>query len=370
MKSPIAVCLSGGIDSMAAAWLLKNRGLPIIGVHFLTGLGPAAAETVKGRPKQPETTAQATRIAADRFAGLSSRLGIPIKVIDCTKAFNSVVVDYFVSTYKAGQTPNPCMVCNPMIKFGFVFDQARKWGATRLATGHYARVLEGKEQRFHLLRGMDSKKDQSYFLARLTQAQLAKTVFPLGDFTKTRIVDMMGRIGLSPLTNEESQDICFIGRGGYVDFLASRLDTGEESRLRPGPIEDVRGNHLGTHKGLHRYTVGQRRGINCPGPEPYYVVRLEPRHNRLVVGRKADLLSRRCRVIDINWIQPPPSAPMRVRARVRYRHTAAAAELTPIDAQTALVSFDYPQSALTPGQGAVFYLHDEVLGGGWISRDK
>jgi tRNA-specific 2-thiouridylase len=273
------------------------------------------------------------------------------------------VVDYFIRTYQAGQTPNPCMVCNFRIKFGTVLDFAHKRGASVLATGHYAGIRKDYRGRFHLLKGVDPKKEQSYFLALMKQKQLARTLFPLGKMTKAEVVDLVHKKGLEPVRKKESQDVCFIRNKNYGEFLA--LQKGFEAK--PGRIVDVNGNLLGHHKGLHLFTIGQRRGINRPSSEPYYVVSMDPEKNLLTVGFKEDLLSVECRVNNINWINEKPNIPIDVHTRVRYRHIAAASTLFPVNDKTARIQFEKPQSAITPGQCAVFYRDNEVLGGGWIA---
>jgi len=257
------------------------------------------------------------------------------------------------------------VVCNPSIKFGVLLRFAQGLGAECLATGHYAMVRQDSLGRYRLLKGVDTRKDQSYFLARLSQAQLAKTRFPLGALTKVAVREIAARRGLKPAALQESQDVCFIKAGSsYSQFIA-----GLSNRLsEPGLIETTGGEIIGEHQGLHAFTVGQRRGINCPAAAPYYVVRLDTARNRLVVGLKKDLLTAECGVTRINWICPAPQAPLRVQARVRYRTRETPATLTPLSEDSARVRFDSPQPAVTPGQAAVFYDGDEVLGGGFISK--
>jgi tRNA-specific 2-thiouridylase len=254
------------------------------------------------------------------------------------------------------------MHCNPTIKFGTIFAHAQKMGAQKLATGHYARVQRDPNGHYHLLKGLDPKKDQSYFLARLTRQQLANACFPLGEMKKSDIKQMAAQKGLYPVTRAESQDVCFIKDEAYAEFLAKQ--TGFDPQ--PGLIENVNGQVIGEHRGLHLFTIGQRRGINCPAAEPYYVVRLDAAGNRLIVGSKNDLLSTECRVTDINWIGEEPIVPMEIHTRVRYRTQEVASTVIPQDNHTAIVKFKIPQPAVSPGQGAVFYRGDEVLGAGWI----
>jgi tRNA-specific 2-thiouridylase len=355
MKQVTAIAVSGGIDSLMAAHLLKEKGHDVIGIHFVTGYEGSISENDPGDDL----------FRSHKIYSISDQLKIDIELIDCGIEFKKNVVDYFIETYQAGQTPNPCMVCNPLIKFGTVFDFARKLGASTLATGHYARITEDRIGKFHLYKGVDSKKDQSYFLARLTQRHLAGARFPLGTMKKTDVIRLASQKGFKPVTSGESQDVCFIKGQNYGDFLARH----QGFEPKPGLIKDVRGKILGEHKGLHLFTIGQRRGINCPATEPYYVIRMDTRKNLLTVGFKKDLFVSWCRVGDINWIQEAPSRPLEVHTRVRYRHAAAASRLTPVDEKTAVVRFEKPQEAVTPGQCAVFYKGDEVLGGGWISSE-
>ena len=359
-----AIALSGGVDSLVAAYVLKQQGHNLIGIHFITGY-----ETDHGDEKSvfPKTAiSPSTPAKKDAFyltSQLSDRLGIDVKPLDCRIDFKNKVVDYFTRTYQCGQTPNPCMVCNSTIKFGTVLDYSRKLGASKIATGHYAGTTRDNQGRFHLIKGVDTKKEQSYFLALMSQKQLAHTLFPLGNMTKSDVIKLADKNGLEPVKKEESQDVCFIRNKNYGDFLA--LQQGFEPK--PGRIVDVNGNPLGRHKGLHLFTIGQRRGINRPCSEPYYVVSMDPGQNLLTVGFKKDLLSFECRVNNINWINQKPNSPISVHTRVRYRHNAAASKLFPVNEKTAKVRFEKPQSAITPGQCAVFYRDDEVLGGGWIA---
>jgi tRNA-uridine 2-sulfurtransferase len=346
MKPLMAVALSGGIDSLIAAKLLIREGHPVVGIHFLTGY-----ET-PDEPSPRELTEQ-----------MSARLGIDVFLMDAVQPFKQTVVRYFTRTYLSGLTPNPCMVCNPLIKFGTVLDYARSLGASYLATGHYARMILDVNGIWRLFKGIDSIKDQSYFLSRMTQAQLAHACFPLGGMTKTRVVQLAKDLNLEPVHRGESQDICFIKGRTYGEFLMH-----QEGFVSPsGPIVTVAGNIIGEHPGLHLFTIGQRRGINCPAAQPYYVVRLDRKANTLVVGFKSDLLASSFKACDINWIAGPPQYPARVYTRVRYRSQAIGSTLYPA-ADGVDVVFDAPQLSITPGQGAVFYREDdEVIGGGWIS---
>ena len=353
----VAVALSGGVDSLVAAHLLQQQGNTLIGLHFVTGFESAQDSP---RSTRAESAGHAPGLQG-RMPELSRQLGIDVEIVDCSREFGRQVVDYFTDTYAAGRTPSPCLVCNPAIKFGVLLDHARRRGAQYLATGHYARLAAGSDGRMHLYRGRDAAKDQSYFLARLSQMQLKQALFPLGGLTKKAVKALAQRRGLHPVTAGESQDVCFIRNQGYAAFLARR-----GAVFRRGIIQTVNGRVIGEHDGLQRFTVGQRRGIDCPAPEPYYVVRIDPGENRLVVGRRGDLYASGCRVTGINWIADIPRRPLRCRVKIRYRHRAAACRVEPLGSGSARICFEAPQAAVAPGQGAVFYNGDEVLGGGWI----
>ena len=353
----IGLALSGGIDSLVTGALLQEQGHPVVGIHFLTGF-----ETDAAFRRLIQRTGNRIAAARERLRPLREQLDIPLTVVDVSKSFARIVVRYFTETYRSGRTPNPCLICNPAIKFDLILSKAIDLGATRLATGHYARVTEDSLGRCHLYRGSDRGKDQSYFLSLLSQKQLSRAVFPLGEWTKEGVRRWTSKKNLRPILSEESQDVCFIKNTGYADFLQNR----EGFESSPGLIEDLDGNILGEHQGLHGFTVGQRRGINCPAPAPYYVIRLDRERNRLIVGQKADTLSSGCRVEQINWICPPDDDTLTVHTRVRYRHNAAASKLCILGETRAEVLFTAPQSAVTPGQGAVFYRDNEVIGGGII----
>ncbi len=360
MQNCTAVALSGGIDSLVSAALLKEQGRRLIGVHFLngyeTGMAPGSG------PYTDASIASALEHAQRTMLPLGEQLGIPIYIIDLRAEFQSLVVNYFISTYQSGKTPNPCIVCNPSIKFDILLKKAASWGANRVATGHYARIETAADGGKRLFSGKDKRKDQSYFLARLNQTQLAVAEFPLGQMNKEQTRRIARQRGLIPVCAQESQDVCFIKDGAYGDFLAN------QPGFHPleGPIEDINGQVLGRHKGLHRYTIGQRRGLNCPSSEPFYVVRMDQKRRSLVVGRKNDLFTDTCQVNQINWISGPPDRPIQVMTRVRYRHKAVPSTLIPLDSTRAQICFENPEAAVTPGQGAVFYQAEEVLGGGWI----
>ena len=363
-KAKTAVLLSGGVDSLVAAYLLKQQGHDVVGIHFVTGRETPNPEQASAPSSGDNPAANAA--AARTAAALADQLEIPIEIMDCSKEFQSHVVDYFTRTYAVGKTPNPCLVCNPTIKFGTAFAFARSLGAEKLATGHYARTRFDQQGFCHLLRGKDRTKDQSYFLARLSQDKLSRAVFPLGDMNKQETVKLARQSNLEPISPQESQDVCFIHDNRYSDFLLRQPGF----NARPGPIKDPAGNIIGQHPGLPYFTIGQRRGINCPAREAYFVIDIDPETNCLTVGFKQDTLAEECKVDNINWICGAPDTPVDVKTKIRYRHEAAASLLVPIGENQAQVNFQSPQSAITPGQGAVFYNQEEVLGGGFITEAR
>jgi tRNA-specific 2-thiouridylase len=358
-----AVLLSGGVDSLVTAGILKKQGIPIFGIHFYTGYESADDKCAEAGLQSDASDNSSHHAALERADFLRQQLDIPIEVLDVRSAFRSRVVEYFIQSYQAGRTPNPCVICNPMIKFGACLSLAREMGASHLATGHYAQIREDRQAKCHLYRAKDLNKDQSYFLARMNQAMLARALFPLGPYTKTETKSLARQLGLTPVNPLESQDVCFIPNSSYAEFLE------KQPSFKPaeGPIETIDGDVIGRHQGLHRYTIGQRRGINIPAAEPYYVIRMDASQNRLVVGPKSAVFEDTCNVFNIQWINGSPPQNVHVDTRIRYRHRAAPSRLTLINNTKAQIHFETPQSAVTPGQAAVFYLRDEVLGGGWIA---
>nr|WP_321396582.1 tRNA 2-thiouridine(34) synthase MnmA [uncultured Desulfobacter sp.] len=343
----VAVALSGGIDSLVAGFLVKQRFKNVFGIHFTTGYE-------KSLPN---------------VSALTSVFGFPVHTIDLSQEFETRVVDYFVSTYMAGQTPNPCLVCNMQIKFKVLFDQAQKRGANLLATGHYATVVNSYTPGRHetgqawLERGTDRNKDQSYFLSMLSPNILENVIFPLAGFTKSRVREFAGQHNLVPIVPNESQDICFLPDKNHGAFIINKTKT----RPQPGPVVDSQGTILGTHQGLHTYTVGQRKGINIPGPAPYYVRKIDMNTNTLHVCFKSELSQKRMTVEQMIWNYPEKENINNLTVKIRYGHTAAPAGLEWDDNTHGIVTFDTPQNAITPGQAAVFYQDNRVLGAGLIS---
>jgi tRNA-specific 2-thiouridylase len=368
MKPTIAVAISGGIDSLITAFILKKIYKNVIGLHFLNGFEPPAfhfTELEDAYDAENNPSFSVSELPSTHpLIHIKNQLDIPIKIVDCRQYFKQTVVDYFVQSYRLGLTPNPCMICNPIIKFGIIFDLSRQMGASHFATGHYVRIIE-KEKNIHLLqKGKDPLKDQSYFLALLPKKVLPFVRFPLGDMTKQNVIEIAEQNKLTPISNKESQDVCFIQNNNYADFMASQ----DGISSSPGLITDINGNKIGTHHGLHQFTIGQRRGINCPASEPYYVLKIDKTQNRLIVGYKEDLYKTALTIKNINWFIPKPESPLNVFVKIRYQHQAAEATLIP-ENDSAIIQFKTPQSAITPGQGAVCYVNDAVIAGGWIDNE-
>jgi tRNA-specific 2-thiouridylase len=353
----VAVGLSGGVDSATAAALLKQDGYEVIGVSMKIWDGrPLPAETARHAcygPGEAEDIADAARIARV--------LGIPFHVLDLTAAYQAEIIDHCSRQYLAGLTPNPCVRCNRRVKFDRIPALLRAQGVPvdYFATGHYARVsYDASRSRFLLKKGRDPDKDQSYFLYLLGQEQLATTLFPLGGFRKEEIRRRAGELGLPVAAKPESQD--FVAGGYHALFGGAD---------RPGPILDERGTVLGQHRGIHRYTIGQRRGLNLAAGTPIYVVEIDRARNALIVGPVDRLYSTGLHARDMNWIAfDALAAPMRAGARIRYRHAECGAVVAPRDDGAVVVHFETPQRAVTPGQAVVFYDGDTVLGGGTIER--
>jgi tRNA-specific 2-thiouridylase len=301
---------------------------------------------------------------------MADRWQLPLRIIELRADFERDVIAPFVHAYRRGLTPNPCVLCNARVKFGRLLAEARRLGAERLATGHYARIVapDASSPRYRLYRGRDRKKDQSYFLHALTQEQLGAALFPLGNTLKEDVLEWALEEGQVAAIPTESQEICFIPAGHYREFMAERQG-GTLSR-RSGPIVDGEGREIGRHHGIFAYTIGQRRGLGIASTEPYYVTDLDPDAHSVRVGRRADLYRSEFQVAAVNWLSiAPPQQPISCQVRIRNQHREAAAVVTPQPASRARVRFADPQRAVTPGQSAVFYRRGMVLGGGVIMRN-
>jgi tRNA-specific 2-thiouridylase len=303
---------------------------------------------------------------------VAEELGFPFYVLNLEREFERDVVQPFVTSYLSGETPIPCIACNSRLKFASLDRLAESLGCDKVATGHYARVEFDEESgRYRLLRGRNPAKDQSYFLWELTQAQLSRAHFPLGEMSKPEVREVARRSNLTVAEKAESQEICFVPDGKYAAFIDRYLEAENERERIPsaGEIVDTSGRVVARHDGIHRYTVGQRRGIGLASERPLYVVSIDAEKNRVVVGHQEELLNEEFTAAGVNWIAfDNPACEVRAEVRVRYRHQPAPAVISPLENNRARVRFDAPQRAITPGQATVFYRGDEVLGGGWIVK--
>jgi len=364
----IAVAMSGGVDSSTVAAMLRAESNEVIGLTMQLwnqrrlSDHPGMPEAVQGRCCSLDDVYDARRVA--------ETIGIPYYVVNNEERFEREVVRPFVEEYLSGRTPIPCSLCNNHLKFDQLLITARQIGAEFLATGHYARV-EFNEQRgrWLLRRPADTAKDQTYFLFGLTQDQLAHTLFPLGDMTKPQVRELAHKHGLALAEKPDSQEICFVPGGDYKNFIDAYLaEQGQALPDTAGELVTTNGEVVGEHGGIHNFTVGQRKGLGVATGSPLYVLQINGAARQVVVGNQEDLYSRTLRVKKINLISINELLePMRVRVKIRHRHEAAAAVIEKISNDEILATFDEPQRAITPGQAAVFYDDDLVVGGGWIA---
>jgi len=367
-KERVLLGMSGGVDSSVAGYLLREQGYDVVGV------------TMKVWPQDCISRAEDKCCGPQAVAdarGVAHSLGFPHYVVDEADQFERLVIDYFSSEYQAGRTPNPCVMCNEKLKFGNLWKKAEALGCDYIATGHYA-VIEHHPDRAVLRKGVDSRKDQSYFMFSLRQPQLQRALTPLGRMSKPAIREIARSLGLKVADKVDSQEICFVPGNDYKAFLRSHLGAEE---FHPGGIYDLEGNFLGEHGGIELFTIGQRKGLPGGSAQPRYVIDLDPGTNRVLVGTAEDLASDDFEIDQVNWIVPAvaggvdpgpgptvAATPIEVTVKIRYSHPGTRATLTPLPEGRVRVQLHEPQKAVTPGQAAVFYDGDIVVGGGWICR--
>lgn len=350
----VVVGMSGGVDSSVAAYLLKQQGYDVVGV------------TMKVWPQDCISRAEDKCCGPQAIADARSvahTIGIPHYVVDEASQFEKLVIDYFTSEYKAGRTPNPCVMCNEKVKFGNLWTKAKSIGADYIATGHYA-IVEHREGRAFLRKGHDPRKDQSYFLFSLRQPQLMHSLFPLGAMSKPEIRSIARQIGLKTADKVDSQEICFVPGNDYKAFLRGAMAPEE---FHPGGIYDKAGNRVGEHEGIELFTIGQRKGLPGGSAQPRYVIDIDPATHRVIVGEAEDLIVAEFTIANAIW-HGNETQPFEATVKIRYGHAGAEATVYPGENGEARIRLHVPQRAVTPGQAAVCYRDDVVLGGGWIAR--
>ena len=353
----VVVAMSGGVDSSVAAALLVRQGYDVVGMMMRLWSDEALGGAAHNRCCTPDQMLSARRVA--------DKLGIPFYALDSKEIFRETVVQYFIDQHRDGYTPNPCLECNRHIRFDWLLRHALALDADCLATGHYARISARPEGGWLLRRGLDANKDQSYVLSVMGQAQLEKTLFPVGEYPKDEVRRIAGELGLDAANRKDSQDLCFLGNHDYRDFLRLRAP---DMMIR-GPIVTRSGAVLGEHRGLSNYTIGQRKGLGLSHSEPLYVLAMNPVKNALVVGARAELGRDSLLAERFNWVSgETPTEPFRAGVKIRYRSRAQPAQVRPQGDGRARIDFDEPQRDITPGQAAVVYQDDICLGGGVIAK--
>jgi tRNA-uridine 2-sulfurtransferase len=366
-RQRVLLGMSGGVDSSVAGYLLREQGYEVVGV------------TMKVWPQDCISRAEDKCCGPQAVAdarGVAHSLGIPHYVVDEADQFERLVIDYFSNEYRAGRTPNPCVMCNEKLKFGNLWSKAAALGCDYIATGHYA-IIEHHAAHAILRKGLDPRKDQSYFLFSLRQPQLRRALTPLGRMTKPQIREIAHSLGLKVADKVDSQEICFVPDNDYKSFLRSHLG---ENEFHRGAIYDVAGNFLGEHDGIELFTIGQRKGLPGGSPRPRYVVDLDPATNRVIVGDADDLVTEEFEIDQVNWhtvtgiaaagVTDPRYNGLECTVKIRYSHPGTRATVMPLEGGRAHLRLHEPQRAVTPGQAAVIYDDDMVLGGGWICRSE
>ena len=361
-KAKVLIAMSGGVDSTAAAYILAKKGYHLTGVYMKLPVFSSSSDNLQ---VEPDEINQGLRDVQK----VCQRLDIPLLVIDCQQEFQKEVIDAFCREYMTGRTPNPCIVCNQKIKFGLLLEKALVLGFNFLATGHYVSLAQDRQsKRFFLKRAKDIRKDQSYFLYTLSQLQLQHTLFPLENYTKAEVRAMVKNLSLPMHDKSESQEICFIPKGDYSEFIKNRTPYKTQEK---GPILNLHGKVLGYHKGIYSYTIGQRRGLGLYNPSPLYVTAIDPKKNAIIVGEESETYQDELIADQLNWMLIPSlTAPLNAYTQIRYRHQPQLATIFPMgNAQkTVLVRFHDPVKSIALGQSVVFYQKNQILGGGVIEK--
>lgn len=354
-KKRVLLGMSGGIDSSVTAALLKKRGYDVIGI------------TMQLVPKETEKQSACCNLSSINDAKrVANQLNIPHYTINIRDEFKHHVIDYFVNEYMVGKTPNPCVECNRYIKFDALLEKAKELNADYVATGHYCKITySNKYKRYYLNKAKDNHKDQSYFLYMLSQEQLSRTLFPLGNYLKSEIREMARKFNLITANKQESQDICFVTKNSYKEFIEKQV---EKESLKPGNIVDIDGNILGQHHGLYKYTIGQRKGLNISANKPLYVIKINSKNNEVVVGDKDFLSSHNFKIDNLQLVNPSLTQEKKSYSiKVRYQMIPFKGHLSNLNATTAILNSATPIQFITPGQSCVIYDNEKVIGGGIIS---